>query len=601
MLYTQKNPDHIIRWYILVVIFSLISTLALVMDRSIMPIINSFGLKSMLHLAIFAMVFYLSYHALKVAERRIRVASLVFGITLALIEIVGFAYNTYDSASSLWCTGDQIIKTMIALVGFSYLFYCFLAMAFTVVNNQTAIRRLGNNNPVRGGYLFYWGIIFLCWIPYWLVFFPGVINVDANHEIMQIVGISSWSDHHPIPYTLLIKLCFLICAPFPFFGNIAPLAAYTLGQMLVMSASFALAVWYLKQHKLPSIFVYLAFGYFALCPITAMYSITMGKDSLFACSVFVLTICLFDIIQGKDAILPKKLNAVLFCTAAVIIALFRHNGTYAVLMLLPILVLFMKRRRKLMMILFSCILVFAVAKGPIYRSLSIDLGSVAESLSVPIQQVARIVNNHGDELSAEDLQTFNNLFLEKRPTDDPYTPRRSDAVKNRFIQEYFNENRSQVIRMWTKLGLQYPREYISSFINGSFGYWYPGATYWITETEFNTYGFEAGRVSLLPSLLNFVDSYTSRKSQIQVIPVISMLFSIGFSFILFLFSGIVFILKHKARIIFTMLPAFLVWITCLFSPVYAEFRYILGMVLVIPFLLPIAICMSDTETAIKGD
>lgn len=68
------------------------------------------------------------------------------------------------------------------------------------------------------------------------------------------------------------------------------------------------------------------------------------------------------------------------------------------------------------------------------------------------------MNNHADALLAGNCQTIDQGFKRKRPSDDPDTPHRADAVKNRFHQDCFDKNRGLVIRMWIRLLLQYPRE-----------------------------------------------------------------------------------------------------------------------------------------------
>jgi len=69
------------------------------------------------------------------------------------------------------------------------------------------------------------------------------------------------------------------------------------------------------------------------------------------------------------------------------------------------------------------------------------------------------------------------------------------------------------------------------------------------------------------------------------IPVISMLYSIGFFTILLLLSFILLVIKRQYKLLLAFVPVIFLLVTTTASPVYAEYRYIYGMITCMPILM----------------
>ena len=52
--------------------------------------------------------------------------------------------------------------------------------------------------------LFCIGIIFISWIPYFIIYYPGIISPDSYSQIQQVFGDLALNDHHPILHTAII-------------------------------------------------------------------------------------------------------------------------------------------------------------------------------------------------------------------------------------------------------------------------------------------------------------------------------------------------------------------------------------------------------------
>ena len=55
-------------------------------------------------------------------------------------------------------------------------------------------------------FLFFTVFLVLCWLPYLLALYPGVVLPDSLSSVAQSMGDVPISNHHPVLFTLLVKL-----------------------------------------------------------------------------------------------------------------------------------------------------------------------------------------------------------------------------------------------------------------------------------------------------------------------------------------------------------------------------------------------------------
>jgi hypothetical protein len=455
-----------------------------------------------------------------------------------------------------------------------------------------------------------WGIIFVCWLPYYLMYFPAIITYDTTWQFDMIVT-GEYSAHHPLLHTLMmypfIKISYAL-------GSMQTgVALLALFQSLFMSASFAFAVFYLGRRGVHPIIIVLVLAYFALFPINGYYSISPWKDQPFSCSLLFFTIAIAEIIRRGGEFFRSKRRWSWFLLSSIGVLLFRNNGLYVAALSFPLLLIFLRGVRKQIFCGFAvCAAVWLLFTIPVYKLLNVEKGSPAEALSIPLQQLARVAAYHWDELSEEDKAFYavafpGNTVPEKTGLGSGhyngaisgedlavlYDPNLSDPIKANFNDSWYAGNKAEFYACWAKLFLKYPLEYVESFLCGGRGYWDPEVLYWtvlyiILPQLYFTEAFDISRQAVIPGG-EFLESVNfgnwPRES------VIGMMFSIGFNFWVFIVCTVMTILKRQARYLLAFLPVFLLWLTCLASPVYAEFRYIYGLFVCLPVLLPTALSL----------
>jgi len=540
--------------------------------------------------------FFLLRKALLVRNRRVVITAGAIAMLLSTFLLLGQNLAEHLTLKVLFQSlfGQLGIRAMFGalsqFLGCGLLFYAALVVFFQWLSQNSPQARL----EAQGFWSFshwrsfflVWLFIFLCWVPYFLMLFPGVVTFDSFQQIDQILGRHPWSNHHPIIHTLLLY-------PFIKLGHAAGnaqagAACFSLFQMLYMSATFAFAVRYLGRQKFHRAVPLIAMLYFALFTVNGYYSVTFWKDIPFGCMMLLFTLALVEIVRQREAFFRKPMNWVWFLASSAGVMLFRNNGLYVVLLCFPILLLFLKKiRRQVLIGAVTCAAIFALYKGPLFRLLNVTEGRAGEALSVPLQQMARVAQQHWDKLEPEDVEFYHKAFPNDENIGDRYAGDVSDPVKWQFDDEWYENNKGEFFQKWAQLGTRYPKEYIESYLYGSLGYWNPTVRRWtvVSRIQHNEYGIEQN--SQLPKSLAFAEKI--QLGNPRSVPVVALLYSIGFNFWLLVTVAGVLIIKRQKTWLLVLLPVATLWLTCTASPVYAEFRYIYGLFTCLPALIPLAI------------
>lgn len=574
----------------IIIIISILTTLSLSMNMlKDIKIMNSFNGNSVLYVGIFILLVNVLKKVFQINDKRMIICTSIISIIFSMFEIVGFSINNYMDLSGIFESYNTIFKAIFSMFGYFVVIFSSLMLLFNYLNNKIS----GLNNKVatkqskflktnKASFFIVWGIIFVAWIPYFLKYYPGLTTSDSINQIYQAIGVTQISNHHPIMHTLIISICMHI-------GNNLlnynfGLAIYSIVQMLIMSAIFSFSIYYMAKKELPKYIIIIATIFYAFYPVNGLFSIIMWKDVIFAGLILLFTICISELYFSEEKFLKSRLKKLLFILSIFLVIMFRNNGLYVVILILPFILLSYKNHwKKLLLIFIIPIIIASIIKGPIYSSLNIKEGQVREALSIPMQQLARVTKNKEDRLTQTEKNSIRR-FIQTDNIAHLYNPILSDPIKNHFNSEEFSENKVEFLKLWVELFFKYPVEYIESFMCNSYGYWYPEATNWVANRtmEPNDLGlYDDGIIN--GKIVEKIDSLIERRN----IPIISMLFSIGFTFWMIIVFLIYCIYKKDYKKILIYLPVLILWLTTLASPVFCEFRYVYSMFTCIPILIVI--------------
>ena len=315
-------------------------------------------------------------------------------------------------------------------------------------------------------------LICLSWLPFFLAYYPGNCTYDIGGQTWYIVS-GHYEAHHPIAHTLLIggflKLGNLL-------GNVnLGMGMYVIFQMLWLAFSFSLSIVFLAKRNIKWCWIiFLQLWCMFFIP-NAYMSISTTKDVIFTAETLLMSLFFFKILlEGKNTIELGRWD-ILFFINGVLMCLFRNNGKYALIVLIIILaciVLFSSNNKKLYVRLFLCSIGIFIFGNILLAFLSKATAATEirkeEMLSVPIQQLCRVVKYHGDELSEEEYEFLDGCFPEK--AHQRYIPSVSDPVKEKVSLVYMREHFAKFVQIYFQLFIKYPGDYCNAVLALDAGY-----------------------------------------------------------------------------------------------------------------------------------
>ena len=351
---------------------------------------------------------------------------LSFAVTLGNYPIFQRLRNmeqiSYDTNSFL-NTYEAVLTFAAGIVVFYHIFL-WLSSRFPVVCRDEKQNTSGRY-PARVFWAVFGVLTGIYLIYLFFVVYPGSVTSDSIWQISQIVS-DNHTNHHPYWHTMSIKLLLTIGYSL-FHDSNAAAATYSAVQSMAMAACFAYAVVTLYQYRIPKIWVFLTFAVFACLPNHIAYSCTMWKDVPFGGAVLVLVVAMFRVVRNVGN--SRRLNFVVLFIGGISTCIFRSNGLYAMLAAFLVLALFFRKRCKELLIPWiSCLVIGYILTGPALTVLGVDNVNFIEGLSVPLQQVARVITN-GGELTEEEIREIDTILnIEEVPTE--YDPQCVDHIKD---------------------------------------------------------------------------------------------------------------------------------------------------------------------------
>ena len=440
-------------------------------------------------------------------------------------------------------------------------------------------------------------LFILSWFPVFLATYPGFFVYDAQDELNEVLT-RSFTTHHPLLHVLMLGG--VITAVHKVTGSYnLGIACYVMIQMFMAAGTFAYMLSFLKKHHVRKEFRIITFLFIAFFPVIPMYVLCSTKDTVFTLALLLLLMSMYEMLTNETSFFMSWKQPFIFSISLFLMVNLRHNGMYALLVLVPFLVwnIVSNKRKclKKIIALFAITLVFSSAFSTMLSAvLHADTGEHQEMLTVPIMQLTRVYVTDKDYFSMQEREILYSYLPENAM--DKYTPKLSDSVKVQFNNERYSEDALTFWKLWLKTGLSHVGTYINAWLYTSYGFWYPDTIidvysgiqrYTFTYEESSYFGYETelpgNRESKIPWLDSFYRKVSLEIAQ-QKIPVISMLFSPGFLFWIYAFTYIIFWKQKRTNRMLTYGLIILLWLTVLLGPTYMV-RYVLIFWFALPVLL----------------
>lgn len=462
-------------------------------------------------------------------------------------------------------------------------------------------------------------LIMLAWLPCYLAFYPGICAYDFPIQTGQIES-GNFIDHHPIAHTLLIKGAMRLGEMIA--GDVnAGIGLFVFLQMLFLGGVFAWSLVFLKRHGLGMAGLT---GLQVICmffPFHWYMSISVAKDIVFTGFFLIQLLSLCELtMQAKY----QKKSEVLFFIGTVGMIVFRTNGQYAfmVLVVLVAMAAVFGRERgrwgKLFLLSLVGLLSGMLLLNVIFRVTGAQQGDRREMLSMPIQQLARVMVYHGgvgviagddNTLTESEKALISDFILNEAYRD--YDPHIADPVKrntNTYVARY---RMKEFVLTYLNLFAKYPGDFLNAALETNAGYLYPGDVShayinaseqesglgyvqirW-EEKELNSRGIykDSKWESLYGRLARWADENAYLK-----IPVLKYLFMPGIWLWLYLLLFGYLCASGKGRLCLPLILILCYYATLFLGPT-VQLRYIYPIMAAFPFLLSFYIRSSSLSSA----
>ena len=555
-------------------------------------------------LVIFVYLYHnlLSNNVIKDRTKKERWVTISLSMVLSFLYVVGDMENLYGELTNLAFRVVILVGTFIGLaILISYtifLGYALINKTDIYVENQTTDRK--SNIIVIAITMI---ACLAIWSIHFLACFPGVVTPDGINQFAQVINAYQASNHHPYMHTLLIKLLYNIGMFFTG-DRVSAIAFYTAFQMILMSGAAAYLVVTLKKIGLKRCVYYCTIAFFALMPYNADFAVYVGKDSVFAASFLVYTTVLVRIASAYregEFKLSKRDNItswVIYTIAGIAISIFRTNGWYAFIIMVPfMLVIF---RKKIKYTLITNLLVIAVVlliKGPLMDSMEVVQPDLVESMAMPTQQISRVIVEKR-EITPQQRE-FLNKILDIDRIHEGYNPHVSDWFKKLVRegdQQYLIDNFGEFVKVYIELGVRYPSDYLMAYRDQTIGYYFPsnyrllGTNMGVFENEFGV----ASRPIIKGKLVIKVNEIVCKLK--DIVPIYGSLSAMGAVLWLILFALVIQYMRGDKTILLVPLAGLALVVTLfLATPVAYDFRYAYGYMFAIPIYIIVPFLRKPQE------
>lgn len=357
-------------------------------------------------------------------------------------------------------------------------------------------------------------LIFICWLPYLILFYPGIANPDSLNQLGEFFGHGSWvRDDYPIGWYLLGKHPFSISNQHDFlvtllYGSNVKLGIHLLDnaaagffinsllQTILMISIYVYALATFKRLGLSNKQVNIIGIFFAIFPLNPIISMFVTKNILYT-FFLVWSILLLANAINNNAYLQKKSWWVAFVISLLGQMASQKYAIYIILLVaLYYLIFWFKEKNYLhiSVVMISIVLCFFIGQKALFSSLDVPNGDPIEGEAVLIQSTALYQKSYPEDLTSHQKKVINRVFVRKNLA-KLYDPLDSDPIKSsgakkfglqkngrfdpRIVPTFKEGYRYRTVtkkdiksykKVWIQLMVKHPQILLEAFMNQGFKY-----------------------------------------------------------------------------------------------------------------------------------
>lgn len=311
-----------------------------------------------------------------------------------------------------------------------------------------------------------WCLVTAFWIPYFVAYFPGVYWYDTSWQLMEYYDPSvPFTDHHPFMMTYLY-VGFAHIGKALFNNAIYGLYLLVLVQSLLSTLAIACTVCYTGKYNTPWKCRFFIAAFLTLFPIIPMMSMSLAKDTFNTPFFVFFSIVFCELWRTQGEILKSVSFNVFFILDVLAVSLTKKTGMYIIVLALLLLACFVVKHWscKIATIVLGSVpylVVGIIVPTFILPALHIAPGESNEILAVPMQQVANVVHDHKDDLSAAEIDKIQQTYhMDIDQLQGAYCWYKADPIKG---QELSSKDVHALITTWMKQLVKHPGDMIAGW------------------------------------------------------------------------------------------------------------------------------------------
>ncbi len=504
---------------------------------------------------------------------------------LAFCLLLGRSYDQFGSGETLLGSVVNFLVFLIALGGYTLLIrYTLILLTFAAAwlrDSDRARRDEESDAGVTGHGKIEWRkkagkrltLILGCfWTLVLLADFPGNICYDSIGQITQVLS-GEYSAHHPLFSTLLmggfVKTGLLLTGSYRI-----GLFVYVLLQVWALAAVIGFALSRIEELSLGNtgkkvsgkLRMVIAAAYL-FSPMYSNLATTAIKDI-----PFLIALIAYIVLLAEGYFDPEKTKngkwIACFVLIQILVCILRNNGLYVIALsgLIFAVTAFVKSRKQTAKVFLYAFLIPVMA-GLILSAgaktvLHAKAGNPAEAFSLPFQQSAVYLTEHGDELTEEEAAVYGAVLGTPEDVAEAYDPEISDPVKKlAYDHNADGADLTRYLGVYVRDFFKHPGSYFKGFFRHVYGYFDPEVQnqirYEAPDEKFD--GLIPGGRKVVLFLYRFADRIT----------VFSALQNVGlYTWLLFVIAYALFKTKKKGGVI--LVPLFVSLLICLASPAFFD-------------------------------
>lgn len=554
-------------------------------------------------------------------------SAIAVGCLFALCMVVGQSLAEAGDFSQIFGGAGRIVVSIAKFLLYAAASSLLLNLLFLWLDGRLgaeAVPRVRAGVPTRASHLWAFAdrhvfvlslvILAVCWGAYIAALLPGTLTYDGARSLNQFCAGAPLENHHPVLMNLLYGL--LMHAGRALGSDNWGIFLIVAFQAAALACALSAVLAESRRRGLPLAIVVLAALYFALFPAWGVLAQDAIKDTLFCAVLAWFMLRLARVAAPLEGSAPVGAGDwALLAASGALVALTRNNGIYLVApaLLALVLVLFARRGkgggaswRQAAVALASVVAAYVALTCFVYPACGVDMREEKEMLSVPFQQTARIVAEHGGDVSEGERAAIDAVLPYDRLA-ELYDPDLADPVKESYklhnskIEGSFEyadahpEALGDYLRAWLGLALRHPACALTATAANTYAYFYPGEVVDVDGSrpvllvgeQIGGSIAEAYDVSYAAPA-GFVARASSAVQSTLSAPGLNYLYSPG-AYVWLLVAAVAYLIHaRRGWGLIVCIPPTMLMLTVLAGPLNGHFRYVMPMIAVLPLLWSLA-------------